>query len=316
VMNDSAPAPGWWKASDGIWHPPSERPSKVDHQVGDAAPAAGWEKGADGLWHPPPEAGAVPAARRPAPPTRPETVSANNAGTSAPPSSASGRSSRTAPIPTVGSSTGRAGSTPTAYATGSAASSSGLSTTALAWMVVGAVALIIVIALAAAGSSSTNSTNNAATSGQQDEGTAAAGAPADPQPEPAPPSGGAQQPGDLGGDEFMDGLAESCFGGALSDCDYLYRVSAVGSDYEAYAATCGGRDLDATNPGGCEPPSDIEVEPPSAPSQQPPVTEREWRGFCAYIDPLNQMLSQAVGTFTAEECRIQYGGWLSPGPPF
>lgn len=49
-------------------------------------------------------------------------------------------------------------------------------------------------------------------------------------PEP-PPSG---SPG-------LDDLADACYAGSMSACDDLYAQAEVGSDYEEYGATCGGR---------------------------------------------------------------------------
>ena len=44
-----------------------------------------------------------------------------------------------------------------------------------------------------------------------------------------------------GTDKALDALWVSCSGGDLDDCDELYQVSAVGSDYETHGATCAGR---------------------------------------------------------------------------
>ena len=41
--------------------------------------------------------------------------------------------------------------------------------------------------------------------------------------------------------EILDTLANGCYQGNGLSCDVLYEVSAIGSDYEAYGATCGGR---------------------------------------------------------------------------
>lgn len=179
-MNDSAPAPGWWRASDGIWHPPPNEPAKATQGV-DAAPSAGWVKGADGLWHPPHTTGdTTPTARKSAPATRPATGAATAAGAAASPPSASDRSRQSAPTPTIASTPRRAGPTPTAYATGPAPSSSGLSTAALAWLAVGAVALVIVIAIAAI-AASTSPTNNATSSTRASSPAASSDEPAAPQ---------------------------------------------------------------------------------------------------------------------------------------
>ena len=48
-------------------------------------------------------------------------------------------------------------------------------------------------------------------------------------------------PGALGTDPVLDGYARSCFAGDLSACDALWQQSPPMSDYETYAATCGGR---------------------------------------------------------------------------
>ena len=43
-----------------------------------------------------------------------------------------------------------------------------------------------------------------------------------------------------GDDAYLDGLWDSCAGGDMQACDDLYVDSAVGSEYEAFGATCGG----------------------------------------------------------------------------
>ena len=58
---------------------------------------------------------------------------------------------------------------------------------------------------------------------------------------------------EYGTDAGFDSLADSCFGGALSDCDGLYEqtpVSPSTNSYEGYGATCGGRLL-VEQPGTC-----------------------------------------------------------------
>jgi hypothetical protein len=52
--------------------------------------------------------------------------------------------------------------------------------------------------------------------------------------EPAPPT-------DLGNDPDLDALAEDCFAEDWQACDDLYLMGDVGSFYEAYGLTCGGR---------------------------------------------------------------------------
>ncbi|MGY1692025.1 hypothetical protein [Geodermatophilus sp. SYSU D01105] len=39
----------------------------------------------------------------------------------------------------------------------------------------------------------------------------------------------------------LNGLAQECFDGDGQSCDTLYWVSPVGTEYESYGATCGGR---------------------------------------------------------------------------
>jgi hypothetical protein len=43
-----------------------------------------------------------------------------------------------------------------------------------------------------------------------------------------------------GSPEFDD-LAQSCYEGDMRSCDELFNETPVGSDYEAYGDTCGGR---------------------------------------------------------------------------
>jgi hypothetical protein len=59
-----------------------------------------------------------------------------------------------------------------------------------------------------------------------------------------------EEPGDLGNDERFDRLADECFEGDPSSCDDLFRESDLGSEYEEYGNTCGGRTDEGQN-GGC-----------------------------------------------------------------
>jgi hypothetical protein len=54
-----------------------------------------------------------------------------------------------------------------------------------------------------------------------------------------PPAGG--PPDGLGDDPVLDQYAQSCHDGDMNACDTLYNDSQVGSDYETYGGTCGGR---------------------------------------------------------------------------
>ncbi len=49
---------------------------------------------------------------------------------------------------------------------------------------------------------------------------------------------------------LLNELANECEEGYGLSCDWLYKLSEVGSPYEAYGATCGGR-VDAVNAGSC-----------------------------------------------------------------
>jgi hypothetical protein len=43
------------------------------------------------------------------------------------------------------------------------------------------------------------------------------------------------------GDAEFDDLADDCYQGDMRSCDELFNLSPVGSDYEEYGDTCGGR---------------------------------------------------------------------------
>ncbi|RFU22894.1 chromosomal replication initiator protein DnaA [Geodermatophilus marinus] len=87
-------------------------------------------------------------------------------------------------------------------------------------------------------------TSSAEGSPSASPGTPSPTEPSPPASSPSPDTGAApagQPPGDLGDDPGFDALAESCFGGDWAACDELYLGTPVGSEYEAYAETCGGR---------------------------------------------------------------------------
>ncbi|MGY1708665.1 hypothetical protein ACI8AC_04060 [Geodermatophilus sp. SYSU D00758] len=94
----------------------------------------------------------------------------------------------------------------------------------------------------------------AATSSSADASPSASPAPPPTTaPSPSADAGAApagQPPGDLGDDPAFDALAEACFGADWTACDELYRGTPVGSEYEAYAETCGGRN--EPDGGSCE----------------------------------------------------------------
>ncbi|WP_436694845.1 hypothetical protein [Geodermatophilus sp. CPCC 205506] len=59
-----------------------------------------------------------------------------------------------------------------------------------------------------------------------------------------------QPPGALGDDPVLDGLADACFEADWAACDTLYFDSEIGSEYESYGETCGGRNEPVA--GGCQ----------------------------------------------------------------
>jgi hypothetical protein len=50
-----------------------------------------------------------------------------------------------------------------------------------------------------------------------------------------------QGPYDYGDDAYLDSLYDSCYYEDWFSCNELYFTSPIGSDYEWYGATCGGR---------------------------------------------------------------------------
>jgi hypothetical protein len=90
------------------------------------------------------------------------------------------------------------------------------------------VAVGAIIALAGGGDDDDTDTASDTTSGQS----------ADPNPDdefvaPNEPPGG--------DDEALNALADDCYGGDMAACDELFSEAPVGSDYESYGDTCGGR---------------------------------------------------------------------------
>jgi hypothetical protein len=65
---------------------------------------------------------------------------------------------------------------------------------------------------------------------------------------------------DYGTDEDFDVLALNCFLGHFDDCDTLYRTTPVGSAYEFYGASCGGR-LEVAINGDCQDAADFASQP-------------------------------------------------------
>src|SRR5689334_1205845 len=56
---------------------------------------------------------------------------------------------------------------------------------------------------------------------------------------------------DYGTDDALDQLTDDCADGDFAACDDLYGQSDLGSDYETYGSTCGGRSEDRLD-GNCE----------------------------------------------------------------
>lgn len=66
------------------------------------------------------------------------------------------------------------------------------------------------------------------------------------------------EPWTYGDDPTMDALWDRCEAGDAAACDELYQVSPVGSEYETFGFTCGGR----TDGGGCDIDTTDELPPP------------------------------------------------------
>lgn len=84
--------------------------------------------------------------------------------------------------------------------------------------------------------------------GGDDDGGDDGGGEFDPDARAELPDG--QEPGDLGDSPAFEALAEGCFDGDMAACDVLWLESPIDSDFEAYGATCGGRE-DDEDPGEC-----------------------------------------------------------------
>jgi hypothetical protein len=67
-----------------------------------------------------------------------------------------------------------------------------------------------------------------------------------------------EAPWTYGDDPGLDALWDGCEAGDAAACDELYAISPVGSDYEAFGSTCGGR----TDGGGCDGATDGSEQPP------------------------------------------------------
>jgi hypothetical protein len=118
----------------------------------------------------------------------------------------------------------------------------------LAWVVAGVVALLLLGGVAGAvvlaGGGDEGSSGSVRASERAAEAARNEDSPDDVEvPDP-------EEFGELGDDPQLDLLAEECFDGDPSSCDDLYRDSDVGSDYEEYGGTCGGR-TNSGQLGGC-----------------------------------------------------------------
>ena len=108
------------------------------------------------------------------------------------------------------------------------------------------VAIIVVVALVAvgaiialAGGGDDDDADTASDSGSsQTQDTGDSGEPTDPNPDDefVPPSSPPS-----GDDEALNALVDDCYGGDMGACDDLFLQAEVGSDYEDYGNTCGGR---------------------------------------------------------------------------
>lgn len=86
-------------------------------------------------------------------------------------------------------------------------------------------------------------------------------------PRPSPEAASEEQPVS----PELQSLADSCRDGLLSACDELYFRSPVGSDYETFAAQCGGR-LPTSFAGSCASTDSPESSTSSAPTTTAPPT--------------------------------------------
>lgn len=77
--------------------------------------------------------------------------------------------------------------------------------------------------------------------------------------------------------EQMDVLRESCEDGWMASCDHLWRVTPVGSELEAVALSCGGRDPEGDEQSSCESSYPSTGSPPDTsgfpPSDTPPMPD-------------------------------------------
>ncbi|MFV0308204.1 MAG: hypothetical protein ACK5OX_10730 [Desertimonas sp.] len=105
-----------------------------------------------------------------------------------------------------------------------------------------------------------------------------------------PPGTGAPTPPDgLGDNPTFDALAQACFGGDLGSCDDLYWRTDVGSAYEEYGATCGGRVAERIS-GDCAVTlgADPATAPPPATDLAAPTLEPTGLGTDVTLDALAQ----------------------------
>lgn len=93
------------------------------------------------------------------------------------------------------------------------------------------------------GQSQTTSSESVATT-EETADTGGGGGGSGDVPDPTSPEG-------LGDDPTMDALAQDCFDGNMEACDQLFFVSEVGSAYEDYGYSCGGRVPEGETVGLC-----------------------------------------------------------------
>ena len=102
---------------------------------------------------------------------------------------------------------------------------------------------------------------------------------------PAGPAGEPTDPTGLGDDVAFNTLAQNCFEGDFASCDDLYWRSDLGSEYETYGATCGGRLAERIS-GGCA--EQLGATAPTGPVAPPPTQEPTGLGTDPALDALAQ----------------------------
>lgn len=88
----------------------------------------------------------------------------------------------------------------------------------------------------------------------------------------------------------MEQHRTACADGSMNTCDQLWAITPVGSDLEAYALTCGGRDPAGAHPGTCEEDLGSAGRPTTTNGQGGAVRERSHpptaEGAGSFLEPL------------------------------